>query len=100
MASNTLACGLQAGSCLLAVMATGTCCPVNAQNTVDEIVAELQAFRATSVIVAAHHENRVALENALARAKIRVVLLHPNPKTAGLFTLQACLQHKTGCPLV
>jgi hypothetical protein len=71
-------------------MATGTCCPVNAQNTVDEIVAELLAFRASSVIIAAHHENRVALENALARSRLRVVLLHPDPKTAGVFTLQAC----------
>jgi hypothetical protein len=83
---------MQAGVALLAAMAAGTCCPVNVQNTPDEIVAELQAFRVDGAILLDDHAVTAELQEKLLASGLTVVLLHPDLETAGLFKLEVCVQ--------
>lgn len=84
---------------MLATMAVGTCAPVNPQNTLEEVVEELLASRASVVIVPEGSSSSSVpegLESTLAAAGLAVLAMAPNPHTAGLFTLRALARQEGG----
>lgn len=77
-------------------MAAGVCCPVNPQNTGDEVLGELLEFGVHAAIVAASDtsDNNSTdsstydlLETRLSAAGILVLRLHPSADTVGVFAL-------------
>jgi len=92
---------LQAGLAVLCAISFGACCPINAQNTREEIVLELLALSAPVVIVAAQDDAGAgasgggmteSLSDALAAAGIVVVELRQDTSTAGLFSIRLGLK--------
>lgn len=83
----------QAGVALLAAMVAGACCPVNVQNTCDEIIAELRSFRVDGAILLAHHAATDALKVRILSAGMSVMLLFPDQTVVGLSTLEVSVLH-------